>query len=252
MRDLFLSPDHAVFANEVLVPIRHLINGSTIARVPTPHLTYYHVELPAHDVVLAEGLPCESYLDTGNRGAFANGSGAVHLHPNFALQIWDSQACARLVCGGAELAEVRRLLLEHAIALGHRLTDDPGLLVIADGRVLHQEVTGTTHRIRLPANVASVRLVSRRTVPAELGHASADHRQLGIAISRVMVGGEAIPLTDRRLNFGWHDFEHCRTDAAWRWTDGSAGLVVAGGEVLEFEVAITGRYWMEAGAAAVA
>jgi hypothetical protein len=36
-------------------------------------VTYYHVELAAHDVILAEGLLCESYLDTGNRAAFVNG-----------------------------------------------------------------------------------------------------------------------------------------------------------------------------------
>ncbi len=29
--------------------------------------------LNAHAVLLAEGLPAESYLDTGNRGQFANG-----------------------------------------------------------------------------------------------------------------------------------------------------------------------------------
>ncbi len=29
--------------------------------------SYYHVELPHHDVLLAQGLPAESYLDTGNR-----------------------------------------------------------------------------------------------------------------------------------------------------------------------------------------
>jgi hypothetical protein len=35
-------------------------------------VTYFHVELPRHDVVLAEGAAAESYLDTGNRSAFAN------------------------------------------------------------------------------------------------------------------------------------------------------------------------------------
>ena len=39
-------------------------------------MTYWHVELAAHTVLYAEGVPAESYLDTGNRGAFANG-GAV-------------------------------------------------------------------------------------------------------------------------------------------------------------------------------
>ena len=37
--DLFLSPDHAVYVNEVLIPIRHLINGSTIAQVPVDRVT---------------------------------------------------------------------------------------------------------------------------------------------------------------------------------------------------------------------
>ncbi len=73
VRDLLLSPQHAVSVNGVLIPIRHLINGITIVQEPVDDVTYYHVELAAHDVILAEGLPCESYLDTGNRAAFVNG-----------------------------------------------------------------------------------------------------------------------------------------------------------------------------------
>ncbi len=40
--DLFLSPDDAVYVKGVLIPIRHLINGSTIAQVPVDHVTYCH------------------------------------------------------------------------------------------------------------------------------------------------------------------------------------------------------------------
>lgn len=43
---------------------------------------YYHLGLSTHDVVLAEGLAGETYLDTGDRMAFANG-GARQLHPDF-------------------------------------------------------------------------------------------------------------------------------------------------------------------------
>src|ERR1019366_8334910 len=78
-RDLFLSPDHAVFVDGVLVPIRYLVNGETIARVPVDEVVYYHVELPEHGVLLAEGLPAESYLDIGDRANFANSGGAVRL-----------------------------------------------------------------------------------------------------------------------------------------------------------------------------
>ncbi len=70
-RTLWLSPDHAVLVDGRLIPIRYLINGATIATEPREQVSYWHVELPAHDVVLAEGLPAESYLDTGNRDAFA-------------------------------------------------------------------------------------------------------------------------------------------------------------------------------------
>jgi hypothetical protein len=70
IRDLHLSPDHSVFVDGVLTPIRYLINGSTIVQIAVDEVTYYHLELDRHEVILAEGLACESYLDTGNRAAF--------------------------------------------------------------------------------------------------------------------------------------------------------------------------------------
>jgi hypothetical protein len=80
-RDLLLSPDHAVFADGALVPIHHLLNGSTIVPDPKAQILYCHLELPAHGVILAEGLPCESYLDTGNRAALAPAAATcAHKH----------------------------------------------------------------------------------------------------------------------------------------------------------------------------
>jgi autotransporter passenger strand-loop-strand repeat protein len=111
-RDVMLSPDHAVFAGGVLVPVRELINGTSIAQVPVDEVTYYHVELRHHDVVWAEGLPAESYLDTGNRANFAGGAGVIALHPEFAAQVWDAEACAPLVLAGRELEAVKRLVVD--------------------------------------------------------------------------------------------------------------------------------------------
>jgi hypothetical protein len=54
--------------------VRYLVNDASIAQIPLDTVTYWHVELPTHDVIPAEGLAAESYLDTGNRRAFANGN----------------------------------------------------------------------------------------------------------------------------------------------------------------------------------
>jgi hypothetical protein len=69
-RALHLSPDHAIAIGGALVPVRHLVNGATITYAPVQRSTYRHVGLDRHAVILANGLPVESYLDTGNRAAF--------------------------------------------------------------------------------------------------------------------------------------------------------------------------------------
>ena len=79
--DLLLSPDHAVFIGGVLIPVRYLVNDRTVVQEARDAVTYWHVELASHDILLAEGLPAESYLDTGNRAAFADSDehrGFVH------------------------------------------------------------------------------------------------------------------------------------------------------------------------------
>jgi ELWxxDGT repeat protein len=111
-RDLVLSPDHAVFADGVLIPIRYLINGRTVVQEPATRITYWHVELPRHAVLLAEGLAAESYLETGQRDAFANGGAAVRLHPDFAARVREAQACAPIMVTGPVVAALRARLSE--------------------------------------------------------------------------------------------------------------------------------------------
>jgi Hint domain len=113
-RDLWLSPDHAVLVDGVLIPVKHLINGTTMAQVMVRKVTYYHVELPRHDVMLAEGLAVESYLDTGDRANFSNGGGAIALHPDMASRVWEAKGCVPLVVAGPVLAAVRRRLARRA------------------------------------------------------------------------------------------------------------------------------------------
>jgi ELWxxDGT repeat protein len=109
-RDLVLSPDHAVFADGVLIPVRYLINGRTVAQERAARITYWHVELPRHAVLLAEGLAAESYLETGQRDAFAHGGAAVRLHPDFAARVREAEACAPIMVTGPAVAALRARL----------------------------------------------------------------------------------------------------------------------------------------------
>jgi hypothetical protein len=71
-RDLLVSPDHAICLDGVLIPAKELINDATIVQeLDFGEVHYFHIELEQHDILLAEGLTAESYLDTGNRDAFA-------------------------------------------------------------------------------------------------------------------------------------------------------------------------------------
>lgn len=118
-RDLYLSPDHAIFFQDSLIPVKHLLNGTTIARVPTDHVSYYHVELAAHAVILAENLPVESYLDTGDRDNFANAGPVLRLFPVFGADpnlIRDARACAPLVVTGPAVAAARALTASRSAA----------------------------------------------------------------------------------------------------------------------------------------
>jgi len=109
-RALHLSPDHAVFSEDVLIPVKYLINGSTVRLVNRRHLHYLHVELDTHDVILAEGLPVETYLDVGDRGRFENADVPIELHPDFVVLTWEAQGYAPLVVTGPKLAAVQSLL----------------------------------------------------------------------------------------------------------------------------------------------
>ena len=61
---------------EVLIPASSLVDGTTIVQEHVERFTYWHVELDSHDILLAENLPAESYLEMSNRGFFTDAAGS--------------------------------------------------------------------------------------------------------------------------------------------------------------------------------
>lgn len=121
-RDVCISPQHAIYDEGVLIPAKLLVNGRTIRQERVATVEYFHVELARHDILLAEGLPAESYLDTGDRASFENAPGAIVLHPDFSRWAWDGRACAELKVTGSELDAVRAKVALHAEAIGKRVS----------------------------------------------------------------------------------------------------------------------------------
>jgi hypothetical protein len=92
-----------------------LINGSTIAQVKMQQVTYHHLDLTQHNIVLAEDLPAESFLDMRDGSNYANRPGPIRLYPDYSARMWEAFGCARLVVTGSEL-QAARALVAHAAA----------------------------------------------------------------------------------------------------------------------------------------
>ena len=103
-RDLFVSEDHAMLVGDILVPAGLLANDETVVAEQRDAVTFFHVELDTHAVLLAEGAPAESYLDTGNRAKFGN----CPLGYDPATPA--GEPCADLVLAGRRLDRARAAL----------------------------------------------------------------------------------------------------------------------------------------------
>ncbi len=219
-RDVLLSPSHAVFAEGVLIPVGRLVNGASITREEhTGHVTYYHVELPTHDVVLAEGVPVESYLDEGNRLSFVNGQAYRLLHPGRPPTSW-ADACAPLCENGPEVAKVRRHLRGRLPELGFVPEPERQLELWVGGiRLAPHLVRGGSYHVKLPPNVGELRLISSSGIPAGLDDQSDDTRRLGAMLGFLLLEGAWIRLDSPVLADGLYDIER-DAGGTWRWTNG--------------------------------
>jgi hypothetical protein len=221
-RDLRLSPHHAVYIDGVLYEAQSLLNGATVIQEQsTKTVTYHHIELDQHDIMLAEGLAVESYLDTGSRNMFEDQQTIV-LHPTF-LGIASAEFCAPLVLEGALLEAAREKLLARAEALGFAKTEPVEMIARVDGKAIWPVANGEALAFVLPPAAETVQLVSAASVPAQVVAGAADTRRLGVAVvGLTLIEGMTrigIDLADER-----HQGFHVMEAGGHRWTNGAASV----------------------------
>ncbi len=253
-RDLYVSPKHSLCVDvveEVLIPAEKLINGSTVAQVECDSVTYWHVELGSHDILWADGMPAESFLEMGaNRALLGLASEDALADQVLADQVLADQVLADQVLAdqvladevlarthadfcrpfhdaGPILAIVRAQLASRAERLGWRPSREVAIACRADGRLLPAQIAEGTLFAAVPAG-AALEIASDTLVPALLGEA--DYRRLGLAVYAITLTGadgttRSLDLDDPALAGSFHPGE--RLDGLhYRWTRGTFSIPV--------------------------
>ena len=211
-RDLVLAPDQALSVDGQLIAVRHLRNGATIRQERWDRVAYYHVELDAHDMLLANAMTAESF---------------------------GTEADARERPDHAPFTALRQALLDRAVVLGHARTADPDLRVIAGGRVLRPKAVSGGLHFQLPKGASRVQIVSRSFIPNEMRAPDRDCRRLGVGVTSLRLDVREVALTGDRLGEGWHPAE-----PGLRWTNGAAWLRIGVARSLSLTMLDEVIYWV--------
>jgi Ca2+-binding RTX toxin-like protein len=242
-RDLWLSPGHNIAWGGALIPASALVNGRSVQQVAVDAVEYWHVELDAHDVILAEGLATESYLDTGNRSAFDNGGAFVEAHPDFRPRHW-AQTCLPLALEGPSVSTAKTQLLARLAEQGCEATQEADAHVWIDGlRIEPIRISETRLAFVLPSAGCEIVLRSNTFTPAHMLADSQDTRALGLCVAALSIEGDAMAMdADSACASGWHDAEEDGGRFSHRWTTGATPLP-GGTRIVIMDLAGQGHYW---------
>ncbi|WP_077931371.1 Hint domain-containing protein [Acetobacter persici] len=235
-KDLLVTSEHCLFFKGYFVPVRMLVNGRSVFYDKNfISYDYYHIETEEHSVVIANGVLTESYLDTGNRQTFHQGSNVVTLHESRHLT-WED-AAAPLNVSREFVEPLFRDIEKRANHTGatlrshsHRLTRNPDFHLITDDGHTIRPLSKHEDRFlfSLPPGVKNIHLASNASRPCDvIGPFVDDRRWFGVRVGKIQLFSlnKAHDITDHLTHSdlpGWHGADHHEE----RWTSGRALLSV--------------------------
>ena len=238
-KDMLITAEHCLFFDGKFVPVRMLVNGTSIFYDKSiTSYDYYHVETAQHSVITADGMLTESYLDTGNRSAFQQAGKVVRIGGS--VKSWAEDAGAPLCVDRAfveplfyHLAERSNTVADaHVPAEPVATTSNPDLHLVTETGATIRPIRhdGQQYSFMLPSGTKSVRIVSRASRPSDMiGPFVDDRRYMGVAVADVLLhcARQSYNITTHlqaEKPQGWHETDW--TDCAW--TNGDAVLPLDG------------------------
>ena len=106
--DLFMSNAHALFIDDVLVPVGSLVNGTTITLFAADEfdkLEFFHIKLETHDVIYAEGAACETLTTVSE-----NATNFVEYYRAYGAPKKEEVSCAPLLFYDGRRSQIKSRL----------------------------------------------------------------------------------------------------------------------------------------------
>ncbi|MUH03571.1 hypothetical protein GM609_08720 [Bombella sp. ESL0387] len=231
-KDMLVTSEHCLLLEGHFVPVRMLVNGSSIVYDRSlEEYEYWHFAVEPHAIVEADGALTESYLDTGNRQGFVSQAGQW---AEGARGCWETDAAAPLGVSRTFVEPLHEAIRRRSggrMEKPGELVDEPDLIVLTpSGQTLPLvRQAGQRYLFRLSEGCNEILLVSRVSRPCDvIGPFVDDRRWLGVLVSQIQLfweDGERKNVTEF-LSAPRQDGWDVQEAAPCRWTNGAARLVL--------------------------